>query len=133
MKGFLAKLDPPETKKQLQGQLSRVMTYYDEVRPHRAVGRRTPLEAWNAREKASPKGPRLDTAGYRVRRDKIDKAGRVTLRYQGRLYHLGIGRAYAGWRVILLVAGTDVQILREDGAPLRHLQLDPSIDYQPIP
>jgi transposase InsO family protein len=134
LKAFLAKAEPaPLTKRQLQAVLDRTVAYYNEVRPHRGVGRRTPIAAWQAREKASPKAKPLDTAGYRVRRDKIDKGGRVTLRYGGRLYHLGVGRAYAGWRVILLVAGTDVQILREDGAPLRHLQLDPDMDYQPIP
>ncbi|HEV3280239.1 MAG TPA: hypothetical protein VG032_01425 [Acidimicrobiales bacterium] len=30
---------------------------------------------------------------HRVRRDKVDKGGGVTLRYQGRLHHIGIGRA----------------------------------------
>jgi hypothetical protein len=44
-----------------------------------------------------------------------------------------VGRAYRGWRVILLVAGCEVQILGEDGSPLRRLTLDPSIDYQPMP
>jgi hypothetical protein len=42
-----------------------------------------------------------------------------------------VGRAYAGWRVILLVAGTDVRILGIDGSPLRHLTLDTTKDYQP--
>jgi len=31
------------------------------------------------------------------------------------------------------VAGLDVQILGIDGSPLRHLTLDPSVDYQRIP
>ena len=33
-----------------------------------------------------------------MRRDKIDAGGRVSLRYNGRLHHIGVGRAYAGWR-----------------------------------
>jgi hypothetical protein len=57
----------------------------------------------------------------------------VTLRYHSRIHHIGVGRPYAGWRVILLVAGTDVQILGLDGSPLRRLKLDPSRDYQPQP
>ncbi len=65
----------------------------------------------------------------RVRRDKVDKAGRVTLRYRGRMYHLGVGNAHAGWRVLLLVAGLDVQIVAiDDSSPLRHLILDPRVD-----
>ena len=133
LKGFLAKAEPAASKKQLQAQLDGAVDYYNEVRPHRGIGRTTPLAAWSAKEKAYPSRPRLEVAGYRVRRDKVDKGGGVTLRYQGRLHHIGVGRAYTGWRVILLVAGRDVRILGEDGSPLRHLRLDPSVDYQPIP
>ena len=82
--------------------------------------------------KAVLSNPSIDVSGYRVRRDKVDKAGRVTLRYRGKLYHLGVGNAYAGWRVLLLVAGLDVQIIAmDDASPLRHLTLDPSVDYYP--
>jgi hypothetical protein len=87
-----------------------------------------------AREKAYPTGPRIDVAGYRVRRDKVDKGGGVTLRYQGRLHHIGVGRAYRGWRVILLVVGRQVEVIGAgDGCRLRRLTLDPTTDYQPMP
>ena len=39
----------------------------------------------------------------------------------------------AGWRVIILIAGLDVQILGEDGSPLRTLALDLTKDYQRQP
>ena len=133
LKKYLAKQDPPETKKQLQRQLDRFVEYYNTTRPHRSLGRRTPIEAFSARERAHPVGPRIDSTGYRVRRDKVDKAGVVTLRHRGKLFHIGVGRRYAGWRVILLVDGTDIRILGIDGSPLRHLTLDPSKDYQPQP
>jgi len=133
LKKFVAKQPPATTKRQLQAQLDRFASYYNEVRPHRALGRRRPLEVFNAREKAVPTGPKIDTSGYRVRRDKVDKTGVVTLRYHSRIHHIGVGRAYAGWRVILLVAGTDVRILGIDGSPLRHLTLDTTKDYQPQP
>jgi len=132
-KYLAAQPDQATTKKQLQGQLDRFVAYYNEERPHRALGRRTPAEAYAAREKAAPTGERIDAAGYRVRHDKVDTTGSVTLRYRGRLHHIGIGRPYAGWRVILLVAGLDVRIVGLDGSPLRHFQLDPSKDYQPMP
>lgn len=131
LKKFLARQDPAQTKKQLQGQLNRFVSYYNEERPHRGIGRRPPLVAFAAREKAFPRGPKVDITGYRVRRDKVDKGGSVSLRHEGRLHHLGVGRAYAGWRVILLVAGTDVRIIGADGSPLRRLTLDPTRDYQP--
>ena len=132
MKRFLAKQDPPASKKQLQTQLDRFVAGYNERRPHRAIGRRTPLEAYRAREKAFPTGPKVDCIGYRIRRDKVSSKGNVTLRYRGRLHHIGVGAAYKGWRVILLVAGREVRILGPDGSPLRRLILDPTKDYQPM-
>ena len=133
LKKYLAKQEPATTKKLLQGQLSRFVEYYNTERPHRGIGRRRPIEAFGAREKAGPIGPRIEAAGYRIRHDKVDRSGSVTLRYKGKLHHIGVGCPYAGWRVILLVAGLDVRILGLDGSPLRHLTLDPSVDYQRIP
>ena len=133
VKKYLAAQDSPDTKKQLQGQLDRFVTYYNQIRPHRGINRRTPFDAWNAREKAVPTGTKIDAAGYRIRHDKIDRSGKVTIRYKGRLHHIGIGHPYHGWRIILLIAGRDIQILTLDGKPLRRLTLDPTKDYQPIP
>ena len=133
LKRYLARQEPAQTKKQLQGQLGRFVAYYNAVRPHRSIDRRTPLSAFEGREKASPSGPRIDVAGYRVRRDRVDVGGGVTLRHQGRLLHIGIGRAYTGWRVIVLVAGDEVTILGSDGSQLRHLRLDPEVTYQRQP
>jgi transposase InsO family protein len=133
MKKFLAKQDPPVTTKQLQRQLDRFVKVYNTDRPHRALNRKTPLEAFEARERATPTGAIIDTAGYRVRRDKIDRAGLVSVRYRSRLHHIGVGRAYAGWRVIILIAGLDIQILGEDGSPLRRLTLDLTKNYQRQP
>jgi transposase InsO family protein len=132
LKRFLAKQEPATTKKQLQRQLDQFAAAYNHIRPHRAISRRTPADAFAAREKAQPRGPRIDTLGYRVRHDRVSKAGNVTLRYRGRLHHIGIGAPYKGWRVILLVAGRDIRILSTDGTQLRHLILNPRNDYQPI-
>jgi transposase InsO family protein len=131
LKKFLAKQDPAESKKQLQAQLDRFVAYYNEVRPHRSLNRRTPIAAFRSRETVSPQGPRIDVTGYRLRRDKVGRGGTVTLRHDGRLHHIGVGRAYEGWRVILLVAGRDVQVIA-DGSPLRQLTLDPTTDYQAL-
>jgi len=133
LKKYLAKQEPATTKKLLQGQLNRFAEYYNTERPHRGIGRRRPIEAFGAQEKAGPIGPRIEAGGYRIRHDKVDRGGSVTLRYKGKLHHIGVGCPYAGWRVILLVAGLDVRVIGLDGSPLRHLTLDPSVDYQRIP
>ena len=132
LKKYLARQDPTQTKKQLQAQLDHFTAYYNQIRPHRALGRRTPAAAFAAREKAHPTGPRIDATGYRIRHDKLDKKGTVTLRHQGRLHHIPVGRPYHSWRVILLINGLDVQIIGLDGAQLRKLTLDPAKDYQPL-
>ena len=72
-------------------------------------------------------------AERRLRFDRVDRAGRITLRHRGRLHHIGIGNAYAGWRVAMLIDGLDIEIVGFDGSPLRRLVLDPTKDYQRIP
>jgi hypothetical protein len=37
-----------------------------------------------------------------------------------------VGNAYAGWQVVLLIDGLDIQIFGFDGSQLRRLPLDPS-------
>ena len=133
VKKFLAaQAEPMLTKKQLQRRLDHFVSYYNTQRPHRGIGRRTPAEAFAAREKAFPTGPRIDAAGYRVRHDKVSKTGNLTMRYRGRMHHIGVGAAYKGWRVILLVAGREIRILTLEGTQLRRLILDPTKDYQPM-
>jgi hypothetical protein len=105
---------------------------YNTVRPHRAIGRRSPAEAFGSRPKAAPSGPRLVVPPhYRVRRDKFDITGVITLRHNSRLHHLGLGRKLIGTRVLALVDGLHVRVLTEDGELLRDLTLDPTRDYQP--
>ena len=82
---WLARQPPARTIAQLQHQVDRFIAYYNDVRPHRAVGRRPPIVAFGARDKARPSGPKIRVgAGVRVRRDRIDKNGKVTLRHRTR-------------------------------------------------
>jgi transposase InsO family protein len=131
MKRYLAAQPKASSIRELQAQVDRFVAYYNEVRPHRGIGRRTPKAAWEARDKARASGPKVVVgAGVRVRRDRIDKVGRVTLRHRSRLHHIGVGRLYKRVRVIMLIDGLDVRIVSEKGELLRHLTLDPTRDYQ---
>jgi transposase InsO family protein len=131
LKKFLQAQDDIGTKKQLQREIDRFVSYYNEVRPHRGIGRKTPASVYGAREKARPTGAVVPTDGRRLRLDKVDKTGAVTLRYRGRLHHIGIGAAYKGWRIAMLVDDRTIEIVGLDGSPLRKLVLDPTRDYQP--
>jgi transposase InsO family protein len=76
LKRWLAKQEPAATVADLQAQLDRFGAYYNAVRPHRAIGRRTPAEAFGARPKATPALPALEIPRqFRVRRDKVDITG----------------------------------------------------------
>jgi len=131
LKRWLTKQSAVATTKDLQAQLDWFRAYYNTVRPHRAVGRRTPMAAFGARPKAAPPGTGQSfPAHYRIRRDRIDPSGVITLRYNSRLHHIGLGRTHGGTRVVVLVADCDVRVLTEDGELLRELTLDPSRDYQ---
>ncbi len=132
LKKWLAKQEPAPDVDALQAQLDRFRRYYNEIRPHRAIGRRTPAETFAARPKATPSGPRLEVASHvRVRRDKVDIVGRITLRHDSRLHHIGLGRRFTGVRVIVLVDGLRVRVITQDGELIRELILDPTRDYQP--
>jgi transposase InsO family protein len=132
MKAFLARQPPAGSIPELQAQVDRFVAYYNEVRPHRARERRPPRVAFEARAKARPSGPMIRVgAGVRVRRDRIDNNGKVTLRHRTRLHHIGVGHAHKGKRVIMLVNGLDVRVVSQDGELLRQLTLDPTRDYQP--
>lgn len=131
-KKWLTAQPPARTLQQLQRQLNRFRRYYNTVRPHRAIGRRTPAEAYQARPKAHPTGPRIQPH-YRVRRDRVDTSGVITVRYDSRLHHIGLGREHAGTRVLALTADRYIRIIdAETGTLLRDLTLDPDRDYQPL-
>ena len=133
MKKYLAMQEEVQDAKQLQRALDRFVAYYNNERPHRSLRRRTRAEAFAARQKAGPSASFVKIDGRRLRFDRIDKHGRVTLRYKGKLHHIGIGNAYAGWRVAMLVDDRNIEIVGLDGSPLRRLVLDPTKDYQRIP
>lgn len=132
LKRYLAKQPPAETIEQLQAQIDRFVDYYNFKRPHRANNRMTPKQAFDARAKARPSRPKLPglKGQMRVRHDKVDKNGKVTLRYRGKLLHIGMGWANRGKRVTLLVDGRDVRAIEESGELLRHLTIDPTRNYQ---
>jgi hypothetical protein len=82
--------------------------------------------------KALP-GPSRDNDTHdRVRHDRIDKSGTVTLRVAGQLRHIGVGRTHKGTHVILLVHDMHVRVVHAiTGELLHELTIDPDKDYQP--
>jgi hypothetical protein len=120
------------TLAELQAQLDAFTAYYNTQRPHRSLAHRaTPATAYAARPKATP-GNRSSDTHHRVRTDRLDANGTVTLRHAGRLYHIGIGRTHARTHVLLLIRDTHIRVIHAaTGELLRQLTLDPTRSYQP--
>lgn len=130
LKKRLAALPPAQSITELQTQLDNFKAYYNTMRPHRALHRHTPLQAFTNRPKAFPTISSTPPH-YRVRHDKIDAAGVITLRYNSRLHHIGLTKHLRGTHVIVLIDDLNIRVLsRKTGHLIRKLVLDPTRDYQ---
>ena len=123
----------PASIPELQTLLDQFVTEYNQRRPHRSLPHRaTPSAIYTSLPKATASSDRSTDTHDRTRRDKIDKAGSVTLRVAGHLRHIGVGRTYARTDVILLVQDLHVTVVNAaTGEILRDLVIDPRRDYQP--
>jgi transposase InsO family protein len=134
MKNWLrAQPAQPITVAELQVLLDRFQDEYNHRRPHRSLPHHaTPATAYTARPKAAPSTDRSADTHDRVRHDKIDDTGAVTLRVNGKLHHIGVGRTHARTPVILLAQDLHVRVVAAaTGELLRELTIDPTRDYQP--
>ena len=122
---------PTDHARRAPGPLDAFVEEYNHHRPHRSLPHRaTPATVYTTRPKA--------TAGDRDQRHPRPgpprprrQAGKITLRYHGRLYSIGIGRTHARTRVLVLVQDLDIRIINAaTGELLRELVLDPTKRYQ---
>jgi transposase InsO family protein len=122
----------PATVAQLQALLGTFASIYNKRRPHRSLPHQaTPATAYAARPKAAP-GDRSSDAHDRVRTDRVDADGKLTLRVNGRLHHIGIGRTHARTPVLMLIQDLHIRVINAaTGELLRELTLNPARDYQP--
>jgi hypothetical protein len=130
---WLTKQPPATTATQVQTQLDQFTDSYNTQRPYRGIQRQTPATAFNARPRATPTRQGIHVSDhYRVRKDRIDRDGKLTLRHNSQLHHIGIGHDDAGIRVLMLIRELNIRVITEDtGELIRELTLDPSRDYQP--
>jgi transposase InsO family protein len=124
------KARPTASLTELQNVLDAFRDYYNNIRPHRALRRRTPAFAYQLIPKATPTRPG-DPNAWRVRYDTIDRDGKISLRHSGRMLHLGIGRAHARAEIICLIHNNDAIIsARDTGEILAQFTLNPAHGYQ---
>jgi len=122
----------PSSIADLQTLLDVFVDEYNHRRPHRSLPHRaTPASLFNTMPKALPGNSRDADTHARVRHDRVDDSGCVTLRINGRMHHIGIGRTLARTHIILLVQDLHVRIANAiTGELLRELTIDPDRDYQ---
>jgi transposase InsO family protein len=127
---WLAARPAARTVAELQRQLEEFREHYNEQRPHRALNRRTPGEAYRATPKAAPASNGHAPGHYRLRYDRLDTKGRMTMRRAGRMHHLGAGIEHARKRV--LAFANDHQITVADlttGEVLSRHLIEPNKTY----
>jgi hypothetical protein len=121
----------PQTVAELQVLCDTFIAYYNNSRPHRSLNRRTPLAAYQARPKAVPQISTEAEPQPRVRRDVVDTSGKLSLRHNGQLHHIGVGRTHARTPILMLINGLQIRIIHATtGEIIRELTLNPAVDYQ---
>jgi len=115
---------------QLQRQLDEFRQHYNEQRPHRALARRTPSDAYRSTPKALPASNGHPPGHYRLRYDRLDSTGKMSLRRAGRMHHLGVGAKHARKRVLALADEHHVTVtdLSTGEVLSRHL-IEPTKSY----
>jgi transposase InsO family protein len=130
LKRWLAAQPAAATVDDLQAQLDRFRRIYNERRPHRALKRLTPAVAYAATPKARLATTIGDPGHYRLRYDRTDNHGKMSIRRAGRMHHLGVGASNAQRRVLAIVDQTTVTVIDLlTGEVLSTHTIDPDRSY----
>ena len=110
MKKWLTARPPAATIAELQTRIDDFVHNYNHHRPHRSLNRTTPAIAYTRLPKDTP-GHHGAGPHYRIRHDRIDSRGAISLRRAGRMHHIGIGRAHKHQPVIALIDDLNIRIV----------------------
>lgn len=125
LKKWLGARELPQTLGELQALLDSFIAYYDEERPHRGIGRRTPLECWTATPRAAGGG---SVPAPPTRRTQACVSSRGAIELARFVIHVGV--EHSGREAVVFIDGTTASVFVE-GILVRHLELDLSRRYQP--
>ena len=115
------------TVAELQALLDQFRTDYNQSRPHRALGRRTPASVWNAQEPAGPAGAKPPTT--QTFTSRVQPGGFAEV---AKWLRIGLGQEHAGAAVHILIRGLEATVVdATTGEILRTLTIDPTRRYQP--
>ena len=131
MKKWLTARPPADTLDGLQTLLDEFADTYNHRRMHTAIGKVPPAVAYHRLPKDQPHDEAASNH-YRIRHDRIDKTGTVSLRRGGRMHHISLGRPLKGTPIVLIIDDLDIRVVNKTtGELIRALTLNPDIGYQP--
>lgn len=111
LKRWLGRRPPAVSPDGLQAQLDAFRLTYNEERPHRAIGRRTPGVVYRATPKDRPSGtPEM----VFLRFGTVDGGGQVTFHRSGRMHQLAVGKAHRRRLLLLRVEDHRVTVIDPD-------------------
>jgi len=99
----------PTTLVELQALCDNFTHIYNNERPHRSLNRRTPATVYDLLPKARP-ASQPDTH-YRIRHDRVDTYGKVSLRRAGQMHHIGIGRTHAHTPIVIIIDDLNIRVI----------------------
>jgi transposase InsO family protein len=126
LKKWLAARPAPATIVELQTQLNLFRLYYNNHRPHRAIGRRPPAEVWTQAPKNGPASRPLDTPttlGH-----SVVHGGRINLTSRHRI---SVGAVHNGNTALTVTTGRNCHVFIE-GRHIRRLTINPNRRTQPL-
>ncbi|WP_150462127.1 DDE-type integrase/transposase/recombinase [Nesterenkonia ebinurensis] len=129
LKKWITAQSSPGNITELNQLLGRFTEVYNTERIHTAR-KATPYAAYTSAPKDAPAPLPEDTTRYL--HDRVDKFGKLSIRYDGRMRHIGIGRTHAGTPVVKIVKDRHIIVAdKRTGEVLRDFILDPTRGYQP--
>lgn len=117
---------PAASLEELQTQLDQFCHIYNNQRPHRSIGRKTPASVYATTPKTGPADRPLGTPTSIHRVTVHDGICHINKRYS-----ITIGATHNGQQATIIITGLSCHIFIT-GQLIRHLQLDPTRRYQPL-
>lgn len=111
---------------ELQAHLDEFVEIYNNQRPHRAIGRKTPASVYAVTPKAGPADRPLGTPTSTHRVTVSGGACHVNKRFS-----ITVGAVHNGQQATVVITGLSCHVFIA-GRLVRHLQLDPARRYQPL-
>lgn len=119
---------PPATSlEELQAQIDTFTNIYNNQRPHRAIGRKTPTTIYQTTPKSGPATRPIATPTS-IHHTTISHNG---ITYISQTYTIPIGTRHAHQPATIIITGLSCHVFIK-GQLIRQLELDPTRRYQPL-